>query len=96
VGGLEYPPKCDFKMEDGTDCPIPASHFWGSLGEGGKAVKMCCTHFDLFAPTLFKKPLEPGYFLPPFHGRHIEIVEEYNRQCGRTSLIPGAKCGSND
>lgn len=80
---LEFPPKCSIKMEDGTDCPIPASHFWGPVG-------FCCTHFDHFAPTLFREKSLPQ------NPRHIDIVEEYNRQCRRTSLIPGAKCEASD
>ena len=81
--GFEFPPKCDFKCVDGTDCPVPASHFWGT-------VKGCCTHFELFALTVIRRKELPD------NPRHIDIIEEYNRQCGRTSVIPGTKCESND
>lgn len=76
---LDFPPKCDFKLGDGTDCPIPATHFWGT-------VNSCCRHFEKFVLTFIhveKLPENP---------RHIEIVEEYNRQCGRDSIIPGTHC----
>ena len=81
--GFHFPPKCSFKMEDGDECPVPASHFWGP-------VNACCTHFEKFALGMLntqKLPVKP---------KHIDIVEEYNRQCERTSLIPGTKCESND
>jgi hypothetical protein len=83
VAGFEYPPKCDFKMADGTDCPVPATHFWGT-------VKMCCTHFDLFAPTLFQSTTLP------YQPSHLEIIQEYDRQCGRASLIAGTKCRAKE
>jgi hypothetical protein len=75
-------------MADGSECPVPASHFWGP-------VKMCCTHFEEFTAGLIdtaKLPQKP---------RHIDIVEEYNRQRRKadetftTSLIPGTKCEGN-
>ena len=86
MGGLFrdiFPPKCDFKCADGTECPVPASHFWGP-------VKGCCTHFEEFALSLLRLDKLPH------DAKHIDIVEEYNRQCGRTSVIPGTKCESND
>lgn len=85
--GFQYPPRCSIKMADGTDCPIPAAHFWGPVG-------FCCAHFDAFALTILRlRDLPAAYVHSP---RHIDIVEEYNRQCGRTSLIPGAKCEFSD
>ena len=74
-------------MADGTDCPIPASHFWGPVG-------FCCAHFDQFALGILRLQDIPSAYTE--HPRHIEIVEEYNRQCKRSSLIPGAKCTAND
>ena len=76
-----FPPKCDFKMADGTDCPIPAAHFWGT-------VHSCCTHFEQFVLTLIRVDKLPE------NPQHLEIVHEYNRQCGRDSLIPGTHCES--
>jgi hypothetical protein len=94
---LDFPPVCDFILEDGTACPMPATHFWGH--EGHK-VFMCCAHFDQFAPTLFRENALVGIAAlpesigeqPAHKPRHIDIVEEYNRQCKRDSIIPGAKC----
>jgi hypothetical protein len=83
VGDFEILPNCDFKMADGSQCPVPATHFWGS-------VKMCCTHFEQFATGVLNTTRLPE------KPRHIDIVEEWNLQCERTSLIPGAKCESND
>jgi hypothetical protein len=87
VAGFEYPPKCDFKMADGTDCPVPASHLWGSLGESDiKPVAMCCTHFDQFALELLRTEQ------PVYQPSHLEIIQEYDRKCKRPSVIPGAQC----
>lgn len=83
MDGFQFPPKCDFRMADGTDCPVPASHFWGP-------VKMCCTHFEEFTDGLLDQRRLPA------KPRHIDIVEEYNRQTQRNSLIPGTKCAAND
>jgi hypothetical protein len=51
-------------------------------------VEFCCNHFDKFVATLFET--KGGID----ERRHIEIVEEYNRRTGRTSVIPGADCES--
>jgi hypothetical protein len=69
---------------------MPATHFWGHAGH---KVFMCCAHFDQFAPTLFR---ETSASAEARHApRHIDIVEEYNRQCKRDSTIPGAKCDAD-
>ena len=48
----------------------------------------CCTHFEQFVLTLIRVDKLPE------HPQHLEIVHEYNRQCGRDSLIPGTHCES--
>jgi hypothetical protein len=83
MDGFQFPPKCDFKLDDGADCPVPASHSWGS-------VKSCCSHFELFCMGLLDTDRIPA------KPRHIDIVEEYNRQCGRDSKIPGTECKAGD
>lgn len=83
----QFPPKCSIRMADGSDCQIPASHCWGP-------VKFCCIHFDEFAMGILRvKNLSAAYTQIP---RHIDIVEEWKRQCKNTSLIEGAKCKVND
>jgi len=79
MGVIEFPPFCEIKAENGGDCPNRAAHHWG-------AVYFCCAHFDQFLTGLLdlKEAVKER--------RHIDLVEEYNRQCKRPSVIPGAKC----
>jgi len=72
---------CAIKNTDHTPCGNPPTHHWG-------IVEFCCNHFDQFVATLFET--KGGID----ERRHIEIVEEYNRRTGRTSVIPGADCES--
>lgn len=78
MGDFQYPPACEKRMEDGSTCPVPAAHHWGPF-------HLCCTHFDMFVRELLDLPHTARL-------RHIDIVEEYNRQCRRGSLLPGGKC----
>jgi hypothetical protein len=79
---------CDFTQADKSPCTNPATHHWGP-------VKMCCRHFDQFASGLLD--LKDAVRAP----RHLEIVEEYNRQTHRSSSIEGEgpgtknKCGES-
>jgi hypothetical protein len=66
-------------MPDGSPCEKPVTHFWGT-------VEFCCEHFDAFVWG----SIVPGK--GEYKPSHLEMIEEYNRRTGRTSMIPGAAC----
>ncbi len=73
---------CAIKMPDGTDCPRTVTHHWGP-------VQFCCDHFDYFVWGSIIHRIEEGE-----KPNHLEVVEEYVRRTGRSSVIHGATCNS--
>jgi hypothetical protein len=74
---------CTMKLADGSQCSLPACHHWGP-------VLFCCDHFDNFVYELLhlKTQVEKR--------KHIDILEEYDRQTSQSSLIAGTHCKADD
>lgn len=91
MGELLFLRKCNHKMDDGSNCATPASHYWGPA-------EFCCLHFDGFIEGLFglKDAVREEIELRSAERQrsHTELLEEYNRRTKKTSTIPGAPCDS--